>query len=53
MAASPVASYAAPPDVIVRFVQALREWDSDYTVTVDADSVGSAPMPCWQLWIWD
>ncbi|MEV6426532.1 hypothetical protein [Nocardia sp. NPDC051463] len=43
----------APPDVIIRFVQALREWDIDYTVTVDVDSVGSAPMPFWQLWIWD
>ncbi|WP_454194750.1 hypothetical protein [Nocardia sp. Marseille-Q1738] len=52
----PALVYTAPPDVIARFLTALKNWNPDYTVEVESvdDPEGNVPpLPHWRLWAWD
>ncbi|WP_280383382.1 hypothetical protein [Nocardia wallacei] len=53
----PTVMYTAPPDVIARFLPALKRWNPDYTVEVEPldtdDGGGVPPMPMWRLWAWE
>ncbi|MGW0249771.1 hypothetical protein ACWDYH_24400 [Nocardia goodfellowii] len=52
----PTLSYTAPPDVIARFVVALRLWNPGYRIEVepleDPDE-NVPPLPYWRLYAWD
>jgi hypothetical protein len=53
----PTVTYTAPPDVIARFVTALKQWNPEYKVQVepiaDPQDVNATPMPMWRLWAWE
>jgi hypothetical protein len=53
----PAVMYTAPPDVIARFVAALKKWNPEYKVQVepvaDSEDVNVPSLPLWQLWAWD
>jgi hypothetical protein len=53
----PMAVYTAPPDVIARFVAALKEWNPEYKVRIEpmenSDDVNVPPLPMWRLWAWE
>lgn len=52
----PAVVYTAPPDVIRRFLAALKKWNPDYTVeveSVDDPAENVPPLPYWRLWAWE
>jgi hypothetical protein len=53
----PTAVYTAPPDVIARFVAALKKWNPDYKIRVepleDPQDLNVPPLPVWRLWVWE
>jgi len=52
----PAVVYTAPPDIIQRFLVALRKWNPDYTIeveSVDAPDENVPSLPCWRLWAWN
>ncbi|WP_157228923.1 hypothetical protein [Nocardia brevicatena] len=52
----PTVAYTAPPDVIARFLTALRLWNPEYKAEVepiDNPDDNVPPMPTWRLWAWD
>jgi hypothetical protein len=53
----PAVAYVASPDVIARFVAALKAWNPEYKVQVqpveDPDDSSVPPFPMWRLWAWE
>ncbi|MBB5915022.1 hypothetical protein BJY24_003889 [Nocardia transvalensis] len=50
----PAITYTARPDVIVRLLRALRNWNPDYCVEVESVGVDEnvPPLPLWRLRAW-
>lgn len=51
----PTVMYTASPDVIVKFLRALRNWNPDYTVEVEPLKYEARPpsQPMWCLRAWE
>ncbi|MBB5915126.1 hypothetical protein BJY24_003993 [Nocardia transvalensis] len=52
----PAIVYTARPDVIVRLLRALRDWNPDYCAEVESvaieDDEQVPPLPLWRLRAW-
>jgi hypothetical protein len=52
----PAVMYTAPPDVIARFLAALKKWNPAYTVEIEPVDVPAEDVPLlpyWRLWAWE
>jgi hypothetical protein len=53
----PAMTYTASPDVIARFVKALKAWNPEYKVEVEPIEgpvdPNVPPLPLWRLWAWE
>jgi len=52
----PAVMYTAPPDVIERFLVALKNWNPNYTVEIEPVEVHAEDVPALpylRLWAWE